>query len=147
SYESHIEIFIESIIKSSIDNLVSVINSYSEKGLDRNQYNIADLLLYLWYIRLAANFKKQAERVKIIDTQFTKLDIWKSEIYDSVKSALELRYNQFIEKLFESDKLHPINQGKAIELIKMICNDRSYYEKLSPISLLKKLNFKKAGSR
>lgn len=116
------------LIKTCISNLVSMINSFSKSGEDNNQYNIADFILYLWFIRLAAKNNSEGYRIEKIDAEIKKLEIFKIEANELIKEALKLRYNQTLERIFEENHGFVLDDEKCIGHLRKLNNDKKFYE-------------------
>ncbi|MCH7962991.1 MAG: hypothetical protein IH852_03540 [Bacteroidetes bacterium] len=123
------------IIESCISDLISMINSFTKVGEDNNQYNLSDLILYLWYIRLAAKNNVEDFRIKKIDKKIKELDILKTEAIEDIKEALELRYEQMMEMLLEEDSRFSLDDEKAIGLLRKLNKDKKFYEENSILNI------------
>jgi len=115
------------LIDSCISDLTSMIDSYSKTGEDKNQYNIADFILYLWYMRLAAKNNSEGFRVSQLDAKIKELDIIKSDMKEDVIKALELRYKQMMERILEEDRGFFLDQNKAIGLLRKLNKNEKFY--------------------
>lgn len=123
------------IIKSCVSNIASIVDSYSELGDDKNPYNMADLIMYLWYIRLLAVNQKELYHVTNIDSKIRKLKVYTTNSWPAIEEIFEFRHKQLIEELFDDSRLSILGGNKAIGLLKYLLTEREFLEKQSPTDI------------
>jgi len=107
-----------------IDNLVSVIKDYINKGESRNSYAIADLILYLWFIRIVAVSKKENFRTTKIDKALNELGL---NLDDYLDEAVKLRYQQFLERVMDKQGFSVLDHDKSIGLIRELVDEKDFF--------------------
>ncbi len=128
-YNKHI-IDVQKVIDICISNLSSVIRDYIHKGESKNPYDIADLILYLWMIRIVAASKKETFRIKKIDKALDELELHtNNENY--FDEAITLRYKQFLERIFEEKRFPILDMDKSIGLLRELVKDESFFFTIS----------------
>ncbi|MEG8945628.1 hypothetical protein [Rosettibacter firmus] len=124
-YKKHI-IDVHKVIDICISNLLAVIRDYIQKGTSKSPFDIADLILYLWMIRIAAASKNDSLRIKKIDKALNKLELHtNNENY--LYEALMLKYKEFLERVFEEKRLHIYDFDKSICLLRELVKDESFF--------------------
>lgn len=87
------------ITESCISNISSIIESYCRLTKNIDPYQIADFLIYLWYIRLLAEKENDKSLLKKVDEKINKPKAISDEKWTEVLSALEVRKEQLQEEL------------------------------------------------
>lgn len=107
-----------------ISNLSSVIRDYGQKGESKNPSDIADLIIYLWMIRIAAVSKKEIFMITKIDKALNELELHLDDYFDE---ALKIRYQQFLERSLNRRQYSIYDVNKSIGLLKDLVKDDSFY--------------------
>lgn len=123
-YNQHI-IYVHKVINICISNLSSVIGDYMQKGESQSPYDIADLILYLWMIRIVAASKNENFRIKKIDKALDELELHTNGNY--LDEALALRYRQFLERVFDERRFPIYDIDKSIGLLRELVKDESFF--------------------
>ena len=92
------------LAKTSANNITSITNSYCKTCKNPNPYDVADLLIFLWHIRLFAEAKNNKALLKIIDAKMAKPKMFSENEWLKVLEALDVRKEQLNERLSESDR-------------------------------------------
>jgi len=124
-YKKHI-IDVHKVIDICINNLSSVIRDYMQKGESQSLYDIADLILYLWMIRIVVASKNETFRIKKIDKALDELELNTSN-GNYLNEALTLRYKQFLERVFEEKSFPIYDTDKSIGLLRELVKDESFF--------------------
>jgi len=127
-YKKHI-IDVHKVIDICISNLSAVIRDYIQKGSSKSPYDIADLIIYLWMIRIVAAYKSENFRIQKIDKILDELEVHISNA-NFLNEALTLRYRQFLERVFEDRRLPIYDIDKSIELLRKLVKDESFFFKI-----------------
>lgn len=104
-------------VKFCIDNIASIANSYKEISKQKKQYNqfdLADLLMFLWYFRLVADKTKKAKLIKLIDEKLTTFGVLRSGSEEY--KAFENRKRYLQGDL--SKRLHSSQYDKALGVLR-----------------------------
>jgi hypothetical protein len=67
------------VVTSSVGAIESVSASFSQKGDIKSQYQVAELLMFIWQIRLLAEAREDASMIQQIDKELGESDIFKGE--------------------------------------------------------------------
>lgn len=124
-YKKHI-IDVHKVIEICISNLSAVIRDYIQKGASKSPYDIADLIIYLWMIRIVAVYKNENFRIQKIDKILDDLGLHISD-GKFLNEALTLRYRQFLERVFEDRRLPIYDIDKSIGLLRELVKDESSF--------------------
>lgn len=124
-YKKHI-IDVHKVIDICISNLSAVIRDYIQKGDSKSPYDIADLIIYLWMIRIVASSKNENFRIKKIDNLIDELESHSNK-ENHLDEALSLRYKQFLERVFEERRFPIYDIDKSIGLIRELVKDKSFF--------------------
>jgi len=130
------------IVDSCVSNIASIIDSYTEVGEDRNFYNITDLIMHLWYIRLLALKRNEIYQVKNIDSKIGKLKAYEKGDWTEIEEIFELRHRQLIKELFENSRMRALDQNKAIGLLRYFLTEKEFLEHQSPRNIKSEKNVK-----
>ncbi|MDD5670061.1 MAG: hypothetical protein PHN49_00300 [Candidatus Omnitrophica bacterium] len=117
----------EDVVKMCIDNIASISESYrqiSNSGGQYNNFNMADLLMPLWYFRLVGEKHGNADMIKLVDAKLVKYDVLKSGTpeYD----AFENRKGHLEKELDE--RMHISEIDKAIGVLRKLLGINSQLE-------------------
>lgn len=124
-YKKHI-IDVHKVIDICISNLSAVIRDYIQKGESKNPYDISDLILYLWTIRIVAASKNENFRINKIDEVLDEIEL--HIINDNyLEEALALRYKQFLERVFKGRRFPIYDIDKSIGLLRDLVKDESFF--------------------
>lgn len=88
----------EDLVKFCIDNIAIITDSYRQISQDKkyyNPYDMADLLIFLWYFRMACEKDKKLDIINLIDEKLIKFDVLKpeskeKEAFDNRKMYLQI---------------------------------------------------------
>ena len=84
------------ITESCISNISSIIESYCRLTKNIDPYQIADFLIYLWYIRLLAEKENDTSLLKNVDERINKPKALSDEKWKEVLESLEVQKNNFM---------------------------------------------------
>lgn len=121
------------VLNQCISNIISIINSYERAGEEKSDFNYADLLMRLWYIRLVAISQKDKYRLRYIDEQFSDVKIYNTEKWSSVKEKLSLRNEQLKDELFGINRRSGILEKETpFVLLRDYLKDEKLFKKYTP---------------
>ncbi len=107
----------QDIVKFCIDNIATIASSYkniSEKEERYNEFNIADLLMPLWHLYLAAEHAGGTETTKLINEKLKEFDVFKNSSKEA--EAFENR-KRHLQRDF-SEGLHWSRNDKSIGILR-----------------------------
>ena len=120
------------ILENCIFNICSIVQYYTKASEHKNQYDIADLIMNLWYIRLVANYKNEQHVLKKIDEEITKLKELKLCPWPQIEEALVIRNQQLVDKIFDENRQRQLENDKAIGHLRAILDSITCIEGQSP---------------
>jgi hypothetical protein len=120
------------ILSQSIGSITSVIDSYTKNGEDKNHYHIADLIMFLWYMRLVAIDQKDKIQIQRIDEEITNLDIYNNKNWKYINDAFLLRHRQLKEGIFHDPMMMTPEKDNSISLLSQFLKDENFFNKHSP---------------
>jgi hypothetical protein len=107
----------QDVAKFCIDNIDSIADSYheiSEKNEQYDLFDMADLLIFLWYFRLVAEKNDNSDVIKLIDEKLAAFGVLKRETREY--EVFENRKRHLQDKL--SKDLHISQYDKAFRILK-----------------------------
>lgn len=87
------------VTETCAGNIASIADSYGQKTNDRTGYEVADLLVLIWHIRILAEAKEDAAMVEKIDQIINRLKILQNERAAVILEAFEYRKYQLSQEL------------------------------------------------
>lgn len=95
------------VTKNCIDNIFSVSRSYYEKTDAPNPFDIADLLMGMWHIRVYAENKELTELINYIDDKFTEFAQLTNDSWKNISESIENRKSHLVKHLAgREDRYH-----------------------------------------
>ena len=103
-----------------ISNIYSIAESYCKTSENIHPYHLADLLIYIWHIRLLAEAQTNTDLLTRIDAKLTKPTTVPEDKWKEVLIALEKRKDQLNREL-RKDRRYDLNDD-ATSLLKQFLN-------------------------
>lgn len=92
------------VAETSADNISSIVDFFFKTIKNPNPYDVADLLMHIWYIRLLSKSKKDSALVSKLDKQMEKPKTLSGDQWAEVINALETRKEQLNDELRRPDR-------------------------------------------
>ncbi len=110
------------VTESCVSNIESINKSFYEKTKSQNPYDIADMMMYIWHIRMLVEGKKNATMTSKIDKSVEQLMDLLPAKRAEVKKTFELRKKQLNEKLIRYEPYYL--RDNATSLLKQLLQNR-----------------------
>jgi hypothetical protein len=108
------------ITEVSADNIISVTSHCFRKVEDLSTYQVADILMPIWYIRMLAEVKHDEATIHVLDSKLVKLQEIAGEQSTEILKALQTRQRQLQEDLSAYDSERRVMFDKSKSLLKQV---------------------------
>lgn len=103
------------VSEAAANGIASIVRSYCKvAGPKANWYEIADLLIYLWHIRLLAQFRGDNDFANKIDQEIEQAKSLPDDLWARVLEVLELRKRQLSERLEQESYALPTDDATSV---------------------------------
>ncbi len=116
---SFYDIGYKDIAENSANNIASIVSSYCKICNNPEPYNIADLLLYIWYIHVLAEAKDDQAFCVFLENKMAKPQELTDEQWKLVQEVLNNRKEKLRKELC-SVYVYPLYEKKARGLLRML---------------------------